>query len=220
VSRPLIGSAIVIGVLAAISLLMPYRVDATPGRSEFLDFPLTLGPWQGRRAALEPVYLDTLKLDDYVLADYTKSSASGESSAGVNLYVAYYAAQRNGLATLHTPRNCLPGGGWTIRDFGQRTLPNVQMGGRPLRVNRALVQQGDQRALVYYWFQERGRSMTNVYAVKVLMFWDAIMRNRTDGAMVRLVMALPAGVSEREADDGLAGFARLAAPVLPRFVPD
>jgi EpsI family protein len=114
----------------------------------------------------------------------------------------------------------LPGGGWTIRDFGQRTLPNVQMGGRPLRVNRALVQQGDQRALVYYWFQERGRSMTNVYAVKVLMFWDAIMRNRTDGAMVRLVMALPAGVSEREADDGLAGFARLAAPVLPRFVPD
>jgi exosortase D (VPLPA-CTERM-specific) len=220
VSRPLIGSAIVVVALAAASLLMPYRADATPARSEFLDFPLTLGAWEGRRSALEKVYLDTLKLDDYVLADYSKSGANAEASSSVNLYVAYYAAQRNGLATLHTPQNCLPGGGWAIRDFGQRTVPNVNIGDQPLRVNRALVEQGDHRAVVYYWFQERGRAMTNVYGVKLLMFWDAITRNRTDGAMVRLMAPLRAGGSESEVDAELATFAALAAPALPRFVPE
>jgi exosortase D (VPLPA-CTERM-specific) len=220
VSVPLVGSAIVVVALAVVSLLMPYRVDATPGRAQFLDFPLRLGPWQGQRGALESVYLDTLKLDDYLLADYSNLGTDAGQSNDVNLYVAYYAAQPTGLATIHTPKNCLPGGGWAIRDFGQRTLSDMNIGGHPLRVNRALVQRGDQRAIVYYWFQERGRSITNEYAVKVLMFWDAITRNRTDGAMVRLMTPLAAGSAESNADGRLLSFARLAAPVLPRFVPD
>jgi len=220
VARPLIASAFVVALLAGVALLMPYRVDATPGRAQFLDFPLTLGPWQGRRGALESVYLDTLKLDDYMLADYATPADNGSLAAAVNLYVAYYAAQPTGLATMHSPKSCLPGGGWEIRDFGQRTLSNLQIAGHALRVNRAVVQRGDERAIVYYWFQERGRSITNEYAVKALMFWDALTRNRTDGAMVRLMTPLTAGSAESTGDGRLLSFARLAAPVLPRFIPD
>ena len=117
------------------------------------------------------------------------STASGRH---VNLYIAYYNSQRKGEA-VHSPRSCLPGGGWQMRDFGQRELPAIVVGGQPLRVNRTLIELGDQRQLVYYWFQQRGRVITNEFAVKWYLFWDAITRHRTDGALVRSSTPLPRG---------------------------
>ena len=110
---------------------------------------------------------------------------------GVNLYIAYYNSQRKGEA-VHSPRACLPGGGWQLSDFDQRTPGRHQIDGRPLRVNRTLIALGGQRQLVYYWFQQRGRVITNEFVVKWYLFWDAITRHRTDGALVRLITAVTA----------------------------
>jgi EpsI family protein len=114
----------------------------------------------------------------------------------------------------------LPGGGWQLRDFDQRTLNLVQINGRPLRVNRSLIELGDQRQLVYYWFEQRGRVITNEFAVKWYLFWDALTRHRTDGALVRLITALPPGRDVADADRDLVDVAGRVAPLLPRYVPD
>jgi EpsI family protein len=172
---------------------------------------MRLGEWTGRRGALEGIYLDQLKLDDYLLADY--ESADGTA----NLYMAYYNSQRKGEA-VHSPRSCLPGGGWQLREFDQRTLP-VRIDGEPLRVNRTLIELGNQRLLVYYWFQQRGRIVTNEFVVKWYLFWDAVTRHRTDGALVRLTTPLPLGSAEAAADQRLTELASLIGPDLPRFVP-
>jgi EpsI family protein len=158
--------------------------------------------------------LDALKLDDYLMADYTN-----DAGAPVNLYVAYYESQRKGEA-VHSPRSCLPGGGWELRDFDQRTLREVTMNGRPLRVNRTLIVLGNERQLVYYWFQQRGRVVDNEFAVKWYLFWDALTRHRTDGALVRLIVALPPAGHEADADRRLTVMAGRIAPVLARFVPN
>ena len=79
-------------------------------------------------------------------------------------------------------------------------LADVAIGGQPLRVNRALIQYGPQRQLVYYWFQQRGRVITNEYLVKWYLFWDSLTRNRSDGALVRLTVPLPEGSVEAQAD--------------------
>lgn len=50
---------------------------------------------------------------------------------------------------------------------------------------------GDERMLVYYWFMQRGRYLTNEYLVKWYIFWGSITQQRTDGALVRLVMPVP-----------------------------
>src|SRR5262249_4472908 len=146
-------------------LLAPNRTEQIPGRESFTTFPLSIAGWSGRREPLERAYLDALKLDDYLLADYV-----GASGRPVNLYVAWYDSQHAGDAT-HSPRACLPGGGWRIQDLRQIRLA-ANEGAGTLSVNRALIQYADQQQLVYYWFQQRGRVVTNEYLVKWYLLID------------------------------------------------
>ena len=205
---------------------LPKRVEVSPARADFVEFPLQIGSWRGRRERLETVYIDTLRMDDYVLANFVREPAAGESVGGaeltqalVNLYVVYYASQRTGQSA-HSPRACLPGGGWRIAEFGQQEVPGVSNNGAPLRVNRAIVQQGAERELVYYWFQERGRDITSEYLVKWYLLEDALMRNRTDGALVRLVTPLGGDEHVAAADARLAGFAAGMMPILQSYLPN
>jgi EpsI family protein len=130
--------------------------------------------------------------------------------------VAYYDSQRKGDST-HSPVSCLPGGGWQFQSFGQYT---IDVAGRPLRVNRAVIVHGDSRQLMYYWFPQRGRDITNDYLLKWYLLWDALTRDRTDGALVRLIIPLPPGVSAADGDLQLTAFARAFVPELPHFVPN
>jgi exosortase D (VPLPA-CTERM-specific) len=208
----LVAAAVVLGVAATASYLLPERVEARPQRSWFVGFPTTLGAWNGRQGKIEDIYLDALKLDDYLMADYTNGSDI------VNLYSAYYASQRQG-ESVHSPRSCIPGGGWRITTFEQVTLP-ADPGVEALRVNRAVIELGDQRELVYYWFKQRDRVLTSEYAVKWYIFVDALTRQRTDGALVRLVTPLRKGEDPGAGDTRLQAFARAAQPELRSFLPD
>ncbi|MGO9635088.1 MAG: VPLPA-CTERM-specific exosortase XrtD [Steroidobacteraceae bacterium] len=210
----LYASVVALGVVAALSLSLPERAESIPPRKSFADYPTTLGPWIGRRETLETVYLNQLMLDDYLLADFVR-----EQEPPINYYIAWYDSQRAGRS-VHSPRGCLPGGGWEIQSLTQLELPGVRTGGEPLRVNRVLIRLGNRQQLVYYWFQQRGRVITNEYAAKWYLFWDALTRNRTDGALVRLVVALPPNGAAGAADQQLTQFAAAAAPTLATYVPD
>lgn len=200
---------------------LPKRVEERPPRADFVSFPMRVGDWRGRRGRLESVYVDTLKMDDYILADFIDSRppATGSAVAPVNLYAAYYASQRTGQSA-HSPRSCLPGGGWRIVDFAPYTVRGVQQSGVPLRVNRVIVQQGSERQLVYYWFQERGRNITNEYQVKWYLLRDAIVLNRTDGALVRFVTPLAANEPVALGDARLGQFAQSILPALNNYLPN
>jgi exosortase D (VPLPA-CTERM-specific) len=205
------GALIIVFIM--ISALVPRTAELIPERTPFVQFPVQIGAWRGQRQSLEGIYSDALQLDDYVLADY-----SNGTGVVVNLYISWYNSQRKGEA-VHSPRSCLPGGGWQMHDFGQRELPGVSIDGQPLRVNRTLIELGNQRQLVYYWFQQRGRIIDNEFTVKWYLFWDAITRHRTDGAMVRLITPLPTTASEADADRRLTDLVARIAPDLPRYVP-
>lgn len=198
---------------AALSLILPHRVESAPARSDFATFPLRVGEWEGVGDRIEQIYLDELKLDDYLLVNYRRVS-----EPLVNLYVAYYGSQRKGESA-HSPKTCMPGGGWRISSFEAAVVDRVPRGVR-LPVNRAIIEHGEQKQLVYYWFQQRGRIITNEYLVKWFIFWDALTRNRSDGAMVRLVTPLLSGEDMNHADARLSSFVREVAPLLERYVPN
>jgi exosortase D (VPLPA-CTERM-specific) len=201
-------------LIAGVAVISPRPTEIIPTRQAFTGFPMEIGGWTGKRESLDGVYLDVLRLDDYVLANYSNGKGSP-----VNLYIAYYNSQRKGEA-VHSPRACLPGGGWVLSEFNQTALREVSVGTHPLRVNRTLISLGEQRELVYYWFQQRDRIITNEFAVKWYLFWDAVTRHRTDGALVRLIVQLPPGASVAGADGRLVDFAKQLAPVLPHYVPN
>jgi EpsI family protein len=204
----------VLAVFATGVMLTPERVEAVPARQTFATFPTQVDGWSGRRTSMEQVYLDQLKLDDYIMADY-----AGAARAPVNFYVAWYNSQRAGQSA-HSPRSCLPGGGWRISSLQQVEVPGVHAGKVPLRVNRVQIEMGNQRQLVYYWFQQRGRVITNEYLTKWYLFWDSLTQRRTDGALVRLITPLSPGEAAQAGDARLTEFAASVASRLDSYIPD
>lgn len=215
-ARPLPQSFLVATALVATASIsaftLPARAEETPpARTPLVQFPSDIGAWHGRRQPIEHIYLDALKLDDYLMADYLDVSG-----VPVNFYVAFYDSQRRGRS-VHSPRSCMPGGGWVIRAFEQKTLT---AGGRAIPANRAVIELGDRKQVVYYWFQQRGRAVTNEYLVKWYIFWDALTRNRTDGALVRLSVPVLPGMDESSADAQVSRFAAAVVPGLGAYIPD
>jgi EpsI family protein len=91
---------------------------------------------------------------------------------------------------------------------------------QPFRANRAVIQRGEQKQIVLYWFKQRDRNLTNEYLVKLYLLWDAFSRQRTDGALVRLAAVVGPGESESVVDRRLQQFAAAVGRELSRFVPD
>ncbi len=212
---PLIINIVFLSIAAISSIALDRRVENIPERKLFASFPMDIGSWHGVRSALEDIYLDVLKLDDYIIADYVKEG----SSEVVNFYSAYYSSQKSGQSA-HSPRSCIPGGGWEIVDLKTTTINGVNIAGNPLVVNRLLIRNGDLRQVVYYWFQQRGRIVTNEYLVKWYIFWDAVTKNRTDGALVRLTSTVRPGESPEEVENRLNSFTKLIVPYLGAYIPD
>jgi exosortase D (VPLPA-CTERM-specific) len=212
VPRSFVAAAVLVFMAAAADAATPPPTLTYPPRASFTEFPARIGDWVGQREVLQGVYLDALRLDDYVLADYSENG-----SAPINFYSAYYQSQDNTRA-IHSPHDCIPGGGWEIVKFEQRTLPATRTT-RAFQVNRAIVQLGDHRQIVYYWFDERGREFTSEYVARWYLFWDALTRHRTDGALVRFVAAVPPGVDESQVDARIVKLATRIEPMLNRYVP-
>jgi exosortase D (VPLPA-CTERM-specific) len=212
--EPLLVSLVSVGLMAVGTFALPARAEIIPQRADFAEFSESIARWHGRREPIEQVYLDVLKLNDYVMLNYVSAGRDP-----INFYVAWYDSQRSGQSA-HSPRTCLPGGGWRIMDLQTYEVAGVAIDGVPLQVNRAVIASGEQQQLVYYWFQQRGRVITNEYLVKWYLFWDSLTRNRTDGALVRLTAPLVPGASVEQADRTLTEFVGAAAAQLPRFIPN
>lgn len=210
-----LASALMLGVGVVMVFLIQSREVQIPERATFDTFPLSIGDWSGRDSVIDdPGVLKSLAADDYFFGEYRNREDDGV----VWLWVAYYEEQRKGRA-VHSPRACLPGGGWQLESFDEYQLDDMGPNGEPYIVNRSVIAKGEMRQLVYYWFVERGRIQTNEYAVKWGIFWDALTRNRTDGALVRVTTFVSDVAKMAEADDRLEAYVRAMNPRLAYHLP-
>ncbi len=200
-------------IIALSVVVLPEREELIPDRKDFSIFPLELNGWVGRKGSIEQVYINTLKFTDYAMSDYRDTDGGT-----VNFYSAYYDSQKSG-ASAHSPRSCIPGGGWRITSLEDHNIVGVDVGNTQLVVNRLLIEKGEAKQLVYYWFQQRGRIITNEYMMKWYLFWDAVTKSRTDGALMRLTTTLNAGQNIDIADKRLESFAKEISPFIDEYVP-
>ena len=211
-----IAALVTLGV-GAMTHAMPERDRVVPERAPLALFPSELDGWQAiGRSRLEPEIERVLRADDYLSITFTSAAAS----APVSLFVAYYDRQTEGTG-IHSPEVCIPGGGWEVSAWERTVLPVEGTDGAQfeLPANRAVIRKGLERQLVLYWFEQRGRQMTNDYMAKAVTVWDALTRGRTDGALVRLITPMAPGESVSAAEARLKDFLGAGLPELPRFIP-
>ncbi len=205
---------IIVTVLMGATLVVSQGVEfreKIPVTKSLSGFPLQIGSWAGRRQVMEQIYIDALDLSDYFIIDYRDNTGQE-----INFYTAYYESQRKG-ESIHSPTSCLSGSGWVFKNAGEQLL-NISGYGR-IPVNRAFMLKGDFRQLVYYWFPQRGRNLTNAYQLKIYVFWDALTKQRTDGALVRLITPVGEFENIQAADKRLQSFMSKALPLLDQYLP-
>ena len=212
-SAYLFSVALLIPVALASSFL-GQRIEVPPDRALFVDFPMHIEGWTGTSMSLEQQYIDALRFDDYALVEYRH-----EGSQPVTFYSAYYRSQRKGQSA-HSPQSCLPGGGWEISSLKNLDFAPVSGMAHQLHANRAVIEKGNQKQIVLYWFKQRDRILTSEYLVKFYLFWDALLRARTDGALVRIASLVGPGETEEIVDQRMRQFVSAMQLELNRYVPD
>lgn len=183
-----------------------------PDRAKLIGLPYEHAEWNARIRSLTSDVEAVLAADDYVVADLYPRTRDA-----VNLYVAQLDYQRDDRSW-HSPQQCIPGGGWTITNL---TRTPVELdSGRTITVNRVEIEKNSVIQLVYYWYRQRGRDIASEWSLKYLLLADAVTRNRTDGAMVRLTTPVFENEPIANADRRLRGVLEQIDPLLPKYIPD
>lgn len=208
--------AVLMSLLISVAFVMiprPEPVDVA--RDSFALFPRHIENWSGTVIPLEPATERVLGASDYFNATY---AAPGETSY-VNFFTAWYEKQTEGSG-IHSPEVCLPVGGWEVFSIDPTpvSIPGTIYG--DFTLNRAVIQKGTSKQLVYYWFEQRGKRMTNDYLVKVNVVFDSLVTGRSDGAMVRFVTSIEPGETEAAAEARMQRFMADLLPKLPRYIPE
>jgi EpsI family protein len=209
----------VIARLAALSVALVAGVAVIHGsvpdvpqihRLPFAQLSPAIGTW--RSAGNIPIDDESLKVlnaDDYVDRLYISGNV------GVDLFMAYYATQRQG-DTMHSPMNCLPASGWQ-----PMSTDRVQLrldSGAPVNANRVLIQKALDKELVLYWYQSHGRTIASEYASKAYLVFDSLRQHRSDAALIRIITPVAGG--QARATTAVNDFVRALYPHISGHIPD
>jgi EpsI family protein len=207
-----VTAVLLIGVSLVFSQGIEFR-EKIPINKSFDAFPLKVGTWSGKRQSMEQRFIDALDLSDYIIVDFQNGTGKG-----INFYAVYYETQSKG-ESIHSPTTCLPGSGWIYRQADKTNIPVSYQDGKFMPVKRAFMEKNGHKQLSYYWFPKGGRILTNAYQLKLFTFWDALTRQRTDGALVRLITPVYEDEQLSDAEKRLTAFTREIVPVLDEFLP-
>lgn len=154
---------------------------------------------------MEKEIQDVLKATDTVSRTYVRDGMP----VPITLFIAFFQTQRNGVAP-HSPKNCLPGNGWVPE---RNQIIHLPVAGRqePVEVNQYVVQRGDTKNVVLYWYHSHGRVVASEYKAKMYVVADAVTKNRTDTSLVKII----APVANNDVDGALRAAHQYIHDVFP-----
>lgn len=214
-SGALISAALAFVLALGAWQVLPERGEQVQLRDSFALFPRQVGEWrqQGPQQSLLPGVEKALAADDYLQIDLQREPLS----PSVGLFIAWYDDQSKG--GVHSPEVCLPGAGWEIAWLERTDMTERMNSDTPFNINRAIIQKGESRMMVYYWFEQKGRRLAWDFAAKYWLMVDGIRTGRTDGALVRLTTSIRLGESDAMAEERLQSVLDGLQGKLSRFIP-
>lgn len=202
-------------ILGGTALLLHARnsTEVIPARSPLSSFPKTVGEWTAARdIELPKDILEVLGPGDFLTRTYYQAA----TDSFADLFIAYFPSQRSG-DTIHSPKNCLPGSGWTPVQSDRITVSLP--GQAPFPANRYVIAQGENRDLVLYWYLAHDRAVASEYSAKFYLVTDSIRMHRTDGSLIRLVTRIGDNEKIDTAQARLLSLASAITPVINNYVP-
>ncbi len=177
----------------------------TPLKKPLSFFPKTIDGFSFQRASRMPSEVEKiLGVDDYLMWDYCRQKKC------LSLYIGFFEEQQEG-AMIHSPKHCMPGGGWLPVE---EKIITLQTPSGSIKINRFVLQKGGEKLLVYYWYQGRGRIVADEYRDRLYLLLDRLLKKRSDGALIRLITSYQAG-----AEKLLQEFTLALLPILNEFLP-
>ncbi len=204
----LYGSTAVL-VIQAVLFYSASHGELVPLATPLNSFPTTVQNWHlAQEGVVDQETRDVLKADDLLTRYYA------DSRGAANLFVAYFKTQRQGQSP-HSPKNCLPGSGWQPSETGRIDVP---VNGTTIHINRYVVAKGEQQSVVYYWYQSQGRVIADEFAAKFYLISDSIRKHRSDTSLVRVVVPITNGDTEKADQIGIR-FVQDFYPVVKAYLP-
>ena len=189
------------------------RAEKVPPHKSLAQFTLDSSDWKMTQdLEMDKESLDVLKADDILSRAYVDPN----NGAMATLFVAYFSTQRTGKAP-HSPKNCLPGSGWTQAQAGTVSIP-IAGEAAPIRVNQYVISRGENESVVLYWYQSHNRVVASEYSAKIYTVTDSIRFNRSDTALVRVVVGVNNG-DRQKAIDTATSFVKTFFEPLKEYLP-
>lgn len=165
-------------LLAATLYLHTHEEFAVPTGRPLSEIPLHQGDWTmtGETRFSEQV-LAVLNPSDYLYRVYR--DAEGRR---VTFYLGYHNGGKD-TGPIHSPKHCLPGGGWFELSERKMALP---IGEKGVRLVRSVYQNGGAKEMFLYWFHVKGKTLNNEYSLKLAEVANSILHSRRDSAFIRI----------------------------------
>jgi len=185
--------------------------EATPPAKPLTDFPTQIAGFK----TVAEMPLDQETIDQLGVTDYLNRWYFSPLQGQIGLYIGYFRSQRTG-ASIHSPKNCLPGSGWQPEKASIFELPVDD--GRKVPINLYIVRKDLDEQLILYWYQAHGRVVASEYWGKFYLVYDALRLNRTDAALVRIAVPIVHG-DEGQARSRAIAFAKQITQDVDQIIP-
>jgi len=201
-------------VSTAVLLQARRALEVFPPRLALQSFPQQINGWNSVDVPIEQETLDVLGRGDFLMRNYFPPA---QSVPAINLFIAYFPSQRSG-DTIHSPKNCLPGAGWSAVESTR--IPLSLQGHDAFPVNVYVVAKGGEaRRLVLYFYWAHGRGVASEYLAKYRLVVDSIKMNRSDGSLIRFTTPMSPGESVEAATQRVLPFVTETVSQLQAYIP-
>ncbi len=208
IKKRLIIVSVLIIVFAAYMQSFSFQAKVPP-RKPLKELPLIWKGWKGENFFFDDRLLNILRVTDYINRTYLKEKKS------INLYIGYYSSQKEG-AQIHSPKHCLPGGGW-YKLSEEIIYPKIR-GFDDLKMVRSIYQKNDQKEMFVYWYKMKKDYIVNDYILKLDMIKNSILYHRNDAAFIRI--STPVITSKASAYKTIVAFLEDFLPLLNDYLPE
>jgi Protein of unknown function (DUF3485) len=202
---------ITIGLTTQVALDGACRIERPPLRRPLASLPTELGDWIGAERPVKEDIVRQSQSSEYLSREYESVKHPGLKLA---VWVNY---SIRGANLRHTPKICLPSGGWTEVESLTRTLEVPTAHGPPIAISRLGYSQGELVLHVGFWYYIFGEGKLENYIRSLPITSQSSHGRATRGSSMTIEIFYP---GDRDPDgEALREFAeelvRHLDPILP-----